>query len=78
MIIASKNPVKIHAVEQAFGNMFEASEMEFAGTSVPSGVSGSARVMTHVVLISRTELTDSGHATVTKPAPVRKQALLAR
>jgi len=38
VIIASKNPVKIKAVERAFAKMFPADKFEFSGVSVPSNV----------------------------------------
>ena len=38
VIIASKNPVKIHAVKNGFEKMFPNQEFEFIGVSVPSGV----------------------------------------
>lgn len=38
VIIASENPVKIHAVEQGFEKMFPNSTFEYDGVSVPSGV----------------------------------------
>jgi inosine/xanthosine triphosphatase len=39
VIIASKNPVKINAVEIAFNKMFPDENFEFEGASVPSEVS---------------------------------------
>lgn len=39
IIVASKNPVKVHAVEQAFGKMFPDEIFEIEGVSVLSGVS---------------------------------------
>ncbi len=39
VIIASKNPVKINAVKEAFAKMFPSEEFEFDGVSVSSGVS---------------------------------------
>ena len=38
VIIASKNPVKINAAEQAFNAMFPDESFEFEGVSVESGV----------------------------------------
>ena len=38
VIIASKNPVKINAVEIGFGKTFSNNEFSFEGVSVPSGV----------------------------------------
>ncbi|QSH39366.1 inosine/xanthosine triphosphatase [Candidatus Kaiserbacteria bacterium] len=38
IIVASKNPVKVHAVEQAFGKMFKGEDFEIVGVSVPSDV----------------------------------------
>lgn len=39
VIIASKNPVKIQCVQQAFGKVFPEQSFEFEGVSVPSCVS---------------------------------------
>ena len=39
VIIASKNPVKINAVEIGFGKTFSNNDFSFDGKSVPSGVS---------------------------------------
>src|SRR5690606_31071034 len=39
VIIASKNPIKIQAVNEGFKKMFPDEEFEFLGTSVPSNVS---------------------------------------
>jgi inosine/xanthosine triphosphatase len=38
VIIASKNPVKIKAVENAFSKIFPKEQFEYQGVSVPSGV----------------------------------------
>lgn len=38
VVIASKNPVKINAVKNAFGRMFPGTGFEFEGISVPLGV----------------------------------------
>lgn len=38
VIIASKNPVKIKAVQKAFDKMMSVGDVEFVGTSVDSGV----------------------------------------
>jgi len=39
IVVASQNPVKIEATEQAFGQVFPDEQFDVSGVSVPSGVS---------------------------------------